>query len=243
MDLHLTGLTAVVTGGSAGIGAAIVRTLAAEGCNVEFCARDQARIDAMLASVEGLPGRIRARSVDVIDAEAFSSWLASLGPFDIFIPNVSAISKDWPPSIETDIRATVACTEAAIPFLQKSNHAAITYIGSKASSLAQPRSPSYGASKAAMAHYMKSLSKRLLPQIRVNVVSPGDTLFPGPLWDRVRTQSPERFERVMQLNPMGRLATPEEVARVVAFISSPAASFVAGANWYVDGSSIDHVYT
>jgi NAD(P)-dependent dehydrogenase (short-subunit alcohol dehydrogenase family) len=242
MDLHLTGLTAVVTGGSAGIGAAIVRTFAAEGCNVEFCARDRARIDAMLASLDGLPGRVRARSVDVTDTEAFSSWLASIGPFDIFVPNVSAISKKWSSSIETDIRSTIHCTEAAIPFLQESKHAAITYIGSKASSLAQPRSPAYGASKAAMAHYMKSLSKRLLPQIRVNVVSPGDTLFPGGLWDRVRTKSPEKFDHVVQVNPMGRLATPEEVALVVVFISSPAASFVAGANWYVDGSSTDHVY-
>lgn len=241
MDLHLSGLTAVVTGGSAGIGAAIVRTLAAEGCNVDLCARNQERIDATLASLEGLPGRVRARSVDVTDTEAFSSWLASIGPFDIFVPNVSALSKDWPASIETDIRSTIHCTEAAIPFLQKSNHAAITYIGSKSSSLAQPRSPAYGASKAAIAHYMKSLSKRLLPQIRVNVVSPGDTLFPGGFWDRVRVKSPEKFDHAVRVNPMGRLATPEEVARVVAFISSPAASFVAGANWYVDGGSIDRV--
>ena len=76
---------------------------------------------------------------------------------------------------------------------------------------------------------------------RCNTVSPGDTLCKGGLWDRVRTQEPGTFDKVLQRNPMQRLATPEEIARVVAFVSSPAASFVAGANWYVDGGSVNHV--
>jgi NAD(P)-dependent dehydrogenase (short-subunit alcohol dehydrogenase family) len=82
---------------------------------------------------------------------------------------------------------------------------------------------------------------RLLPGVRVNTVSPGDTLCEGGLWDRVRTQDPGTYGKVLQRNPMQRLATPEEIARVVAFVSSPAASFVAGANWYVDGGSVNHV--
>jgi len=75
----------------------------------------------------------------------------------------------------------------------------------------------------------------------VNTVSPGDTLFEGGLWDQERKNNPENFKTVVQRNPLGRLATPEEIARVVAFISSPSASFVAGANWYVDGNSTNHV--
>lgn len=242
MNLHINGLTAVVTGGSAGIGAAIVKAFAAEGCNVAFCARTQSRIDSMLASLEGLPGRVRGDSVDVTDTEGFAAWLGSIGRFDIFVPNVSALVSDWSKCIDTDIRSTVECTEAAVPFLQQSSHGAITYIGSKSSSWPQPRSPAYSAAKAAMTHYMRSLARRLLPAVRVNVVSPGDTLFPGGLWEEVRTQAPEKFARVVQLNPMGRLATPEEIARVVAFISSPAASFVAGANWFVDGGSTPNVF-
>ncbi|MBT9457198.1 MAG: SDR family oxidoreductase [Burkholderiaceae bacterium] len=241
MDLGLKGLRAVVTGGSAGIGAAVVRALAGEGCDVAFCARTPARIAASMTALQGLPGRVQAQAVDVTDTAQFQAWLATLGTFDIFVANVSALSGDWAAALATDIRATVDATEAALPYLQRSPHGALTYIGSKAGSLAAPNSAAYGAAKAAMAHYMKSLSARLLPAVRVNTVSPGDTLFDGGLWDRVRRDEPEAFQKVLQRNPMQRLATAEEIARVVAFVSSPAASFVAGANWYVDGGSVQHV--
>jgi 3-oxoacyl-[acyl-carrier protein] reductase len=241
MDLQLKGLRAVVTGGSSGIGAAIVRAFAAEGCEVFFCARDSGRIEAALQAMTGLPGRVSARALDVCDTAALRDWLAALGGFDIFVPNVSALSGDWEQAIRSDIRATVDATEAAVPWLQRSPQAAITYIGSKAGSLAAPNSAAYGAAKAALAHYMKSLSTRLLPGVRVNTVSPGDTLVVDGFWDRVRREEPEVFDRVLQRNPLQRLATPEEIARVVAFVSSPAASFVAGANWYVDGGSTAHV--
>jgi len=241
VDLRLCSLHAVVTGGSSGIGAAIVSALAAEGCKVSFCARTQQRVDSAVASMKHLPGSVSGRALDVSNEVELKAWLCELGAFDIFVANVSALSADWELAIATDIRATVNAVEAAVPILERSANAAITYIGSKAGSLAGPDSAAYGAAKAAMAHYMKSLSSRLLPHIRVNTVSPGDTLFEGGLWDSVRRDQPAAFERVVQRNPMGRLATPEEIANVVAFISSPAASFVAGANWYADGGSIAHV--
>lgn len=241
LNLQLTGLHAVVTGGSSGIGAAIVHALAAEGCRVSFCARRQVQIDAALGLLAELPGTVQAKAIDVTDSAKFAKWLKTLDPFDIFVPNVSALSTDWRESLQTDVQATVDATEAAIPILLSSPHGAITYIGSKAGSLAGPKSASYGAAKAAVAHYMKSLALRLLPTVRVNTVSPGDTLFAGGLWDQVRLNDPELFKTVVQRNPLNRLATPEEIARVVAFVSSPAASFVAGANWYVDGGSTNHV--
>lgn len=241
MDLQLSGLHAVVTGGSSGIGAAIVQALASEGCRVSFCAREQSRIDTLRSGLQNLAGEVQGYSVDVCDEPAFADWLERLGAFDIFIPNVSAISSDWKASLAIDISATVANCEAVLPYLLKSDSAALTYIGSKAGSIEAPNSASYGASKAAMAHYMKSLSTRLLPRLRVNTVSPGDTLAPDGLWDRVRLNNPDEYAKVVQRNPMGRLATAEEIARVVAFVSSPAASFVSGANWYVDGGSVGHV--
>ncbi|MDD5674702.1 MAG: SDR family NAD(P)-dependent oxidoreductase [Chitinivibrionales bacterium] len=241
MDLKLAGLKAVVIGGSTSIGAAIVRAFAAEGGNVAFCARNQAHIDAMLRSAEALPGAVTARQLDFTDSDRFKQWLDDLGAFDIFVPNVSAISGEWETAIQVDVRATVNATEAAVPFLMRSSNAAITYIGSKASSMALPGFAAYGAVKAAMTHYMKSLSLQVLPTVRVNTVSPGDTLCKDGVWERIRLQDPEGFERGAQKTPMKRLCTAEEVARVVVFISSPAASFVAGANWFVDGGAIGGV--
>ncbi len=152
MNLRLTGLHAVVTGGSCGIGAAIVQALAAEGCRVSFCARRQAPIDETLSLLAHLPGAVQAQAVSVTDCANFTKWLETLGAFDIFVPNVSALSEDWKDSLQTDIQATVDATEAAVPFLLKSPHGAITYIGSKAGSMAAPKSAAYGAAKAAMAH-------------------------------------------------------------------------------------------
>ena len=195
----------------------------------------------MVAATKGSAGKVQGTVLDVVDTPAFHTWLNDIGPIDIFVPTVSAMSLDWDATLAIDIKATVALAESAIPHLSESNHAAITYIGSKASSLAAPGSSPYGAAKAAMAHYMKSLSARLLPTIRVNTVSPGDTLSDGGLWDKVQREEPERYLAVVRRNPMRRLATPDEIARVVAFISSPAASFVSGANWYVDGGSTSHV--
>lgn len=241
MNLQLSGLTAVVTGGSSGIGAAIVRTLATEGCDVAFCGRNEAKVLSQLHSTEGLPGRIRGRVLDVRDRDAVAAWFCELAAFDILVANVSALSSDWGEAMETDVRSTVEVTELAIPYLEKSRWAAITYIGSKAGSMPAPQSAAYGAAKAAMAHHIKSLSSRLLPRIRANTVSPGDTLIEDGHWGRVRERDPEGYEKVVARNPIGRLASPDEVAKVVAFISSPAASFVSGANWYVDGGSSNHV--
>lgn len=237
MDLQMKGLTAVVTGGTGGIGGAIVHTLAGEGCNVAFCSRSQANVDAMLASLAAYPVRTQGRAIDVTDAAAMQEWLAEIGTIDIFIANVSAISPQWDASIAVDIQATVDSVEAVLPYLRRSKHGALTYIGSLATDLTTYDAPGYSAAKTAMTYYMRSLSRVLASEgVRVNVVSPGTTLVQGGWWDRIRMNAPEAFENTRRSLPMGRLGTGEEVARVVAFISSPAASFVAGANWFVDGA-------
>ncbi len=243
MDLKLKGLSVLVTGGTAGIGEAIVKAMAQEGCDVAFCSRSPEKVAATLQSMQGSLGRVRGRAIDVTHGDDFSAWLRTLERVDVFIPNVSALSPDWEKSIAVDVLSTVRCVDAVLPYLAQSKHGAITYVGSKASSFGTPGFESYGAAKAAMTHYMKSLSRRLvLDGIRVNVVSPGDTFVEGGFWDNIKTHAASVYETTLKANPMGRLCTPEEVAKAVAFISSPAASFIAGANLMVDGGATEHVH-
>jgi 3-oxoacyl-[acyl-carrier protein] reductase len=243
MDLHIKGLNAVVTGGSAGIGRAIVATLADEGCNVWFCSRSANHVASTVEAMRGKSGRVHGAVVDVRDAGQVREWIGGIEAIDILVPTVSALSADWQASIDTDLLGTIATVQAALPRLQASRHGAITYVGSKAASFATPGFESYGAVKAALVHYMKSLSRELIGDgIRVNVVSPGDTYSEDGFWDNIKRNAPAVYEATVAANPLGRLGTPDEAARVVAFVSSPAASFLAGANLLVDGGATAHVH-
>lgn len=163
-----------------------------------------------------------------------------MGEFDIAVANVSALSGEWKAALETDLRGTVNVIEEVAPRIVGGG--AVTYVGSKASGIATPGFEAYGAIKAAMAHYARSAAEKLIGRgVRVNVVSPGDTFVEGGFWDEIRRTAPQAYDAAVAANPFGRLAKPEEIARVIAFISSPAASFVCGANWHVDGGATNHV--
>jgi 3-oxoacyl-[acyl-carrier protein] reductase len=252
MDLGLNGLRAIVTGSTAGIGRAIAQNLAKEGADVAICSRQQENVDATITAFSDYPGKVIGDAVDVTDPEGFKKWVdsvaAELGGIDIFIANVTAGSPPagssiWDAATNTDIQATVSCIDAALPLLKQSENGSIIYISSMAGIIATPAIPAYGAAKAAMTHYMKSLSKTLVNDgVRVNTVSPGDIITQGNVWDKVRIYKPELFEKVLKRNPRGSLGTPEEIAQVVSFIASPMASLVNGAHLVVDGCSTDHVH-
>lgn len=220
--------------------------LRAKGATVHFCGRGIQKIDALVTRLQStLPtaaGEVRGEVVDVTNREDLSRWFAKMDQVDIVISTVSALSPDWQASWEADVTGTLNVLSVCEEKLRSSPNAAFTYVGSKASGFATPGFESYGASKAAMAHTVKSAAVRLAPEkIRMNVVSPGDTFEEGGFWDNIRTNAPDVYESTLASNPLGRLATPQEIAQTVAFISSPMASFVSGANWYVDGAATTHV--
>ncbi|WP_439814639.1 SDR family NAD(P)-dependent oxidoreductase [Zavarzinia sp. CC-PAN008] len=246
MDLGLKGLRAAVTGGTRGIGRAIVETLAAEGCSVALCARKGDEVEATVAALKARGATATGQAVDVADAAALKRWVDAsaqeLGGLDILVANVSALAagtseEAWKAAFQVDLMGTINAVEAARPHLLESKAGSIVAISSISGVQVFGGADAYGTFKAALLFYVKGLSDELTPKgIRVNAVSPGSIFFEGGVWDMIKTHMPDRYNHMLSLNPMGRMGTPEEVARVTAFVSSPAASFVSGSNFVVDGA-------
>ncbi|MDB5731616.1 MAG: fabG 15 [Variovorax sp.] len=246
MDLGLKGLNALVTGGTKGIGRAIVETLVAEGANVALCARNADQVASTAAELSKTGPRVIGHAIDVGDGAALAKWVgetgAALGGIDIVVANVSAlaISSDdaaWLRGFEVDMMGTVRLVNAAMPLLEKSMGASIVTISSVSGREIDFAAGPYGAFKAAIVHYTQGLAHQLAgKRIRANSVSPGNTYFAGGVWNQIEKGNPAFFKEALGMNPMGRMATPQEIANGVVFLASPAASFITGTNLVVDGA-------
>ena len=246
MDLGLNGLRALVTGGTRGIGRSIVDTLAAEGASVGFCARTQDEVTATESELREAGRQVHGASVDVADGAALGAWVSSaaetLGGLDIVVANVSALAiphseENWQASFEVDVLGAVRLVDAAIPLLERSGAGSIVAISSVSGREIDFAAGPYGTAKAALVHYTQGLAYQLAGKgIRANTVSPGNVFFAGGVWDNMKQHNTELYDHALSLNPTGRMCTPEEVGRAVAFIASPAASFVSGSNLVVDGA-------
>jgi 3-oxoacyl-[acyl-carrier protein] reductase len=245
VDLGLEGLRALVTGGTRGIGRAIVDTLAAEGAAVGFCARTERDVADTVEELTKRGSVVVGRTVDVADEAGMQGWVADsaaeLGGVDIVVANVSALAipdepASWRASFDVDMMGTVGLVNAAMPYLERSTAASIVTIASVSGREIDFAAGPYGVFKAAIIHYTQGLAFQLAPKgIRANSLSPGNTYFSGGVWENIEQHNPELFAHAMGLNPTGRMAKPEEIARAAVFLASPAASFMTGANLLVDG--------
>jgi 3-oxoacyl-[acyl-carrier protein] reductase len=246
MDLRLKGKTAVITGGSKGIGLAIAELFADEGADVAICGRNANDVDKAVKSLSAKGVKAWGRAVDVADPAALKAWVegaaAALSGIDTIVCNVSALAvgdtpETWEKSFRTDMMHTVNSVAAAKPYLEKSKSASIIIVSSVSGFEVDFAAGSYGAIKAALIHYSKGLSNQLVAKgIRVNVVSPGNTYFEGGIWHNIERGNPDLFRTAMSLNPTGRMGTAAEVAAGVVFLASPVASRVSGTNLIVDGA-------
>jgi len=246
MDLGLKGRKVLVTGGTRGIGRAIADMFAAEGADVAICARDKTEVEAATAALEGNGGKAFGAVVDVSDGPAVTAWVgeaaAALGGIDIVVPNVSALAvaaneAAWQAGFQTDLMGSVRVVDAAMPWLERSDAGSIVIISSVSGREVDFAAGPYGAFKAALIHYAQGLAYQLAGKnIRANTVSPGNTYFPGGVWEKIEQGNPELFAQSLALNPTGRMGTPEETAAGIVFLSSPAASRVSGTNLIIDGA-------
>jgi 3-oxoacyl-[acyl-carrier protein] reductase len=246
MDLGLHGLNAIITGATRGIGRAIADTLADEGANVAVCARHADAVADAVAALQEKGVQATGRELDVGDGPALQEWVRDvadeLGGIDIVVSNVSALAlgvdeEAWRNEFQVDMMGAVRLVDAAMPSLEQSEAAYIVTISSVSGREIDFAAGAYGAVKAALVHYTQGLAYNLASKgIRANTVSPGNTYFPGGVWNQIETGNPELFAAALGLNPTGRMGTPQEMANAVAFIASPRASFITGANLVVDGA-------
>ncbi|MBM3378489.1 MAG: SDR family NAD(P)-dependent oxidoreductase [Betaproteobacteria bacterium] len=246
MDLGLKGLRAIITGGTKGIGRSIVETLAAEGATVAFCARNAGEVRQAVDTLSEKGHVVHGAVLDIADPASLAAWVgeaaAQMHGIDIVVANVSALAigadeASWRKGFEVDLMGTVRLVNAAMPHLESSKHPSIVTISSVSGREIDFAAGPYGAFKAAIIHYTQGLAFQLAPKgIRANTVSPGNTYFAGGVWNQIETGNPALFKQAMDLNPTGRMGTPQEMANATAFLASPASSFTTGTNLIVDGA-------
>ncbi len=246
MDLQLKGRTALVTGGTRGIGRAIVEGFLDEGADVCFCARTAADVEATEQALSSGESGIFGSTVDMGDGAAVDTWVKDCAErfdrIDVVVSNVSALAipdtdENWDASLRVDLMGTVRLIKAAMPYLERSDAASIVAIASVSGREVDFASGPYGTAKSAIIAYVQGLAYHLAGKgIRANTVSPGNTYFPGGVWESIEQDNPDLYESALGMNPTGRMGTPREMAAGVVFLSSPVSSFTTGTNLVIDGA-------
>jgi len=257
MDLGLKDKVAVITGGSVGIGLAVAEALAQEGVHLLICARAAERVQESAREISrkfgvktiGVPADVtNARDIDTV----IQAVEQEFGGADILINNagtgsnekiMTASDEKWQYYWDLHVMAAVRLSRGLIPFMQKRGGGVILNNASICAKQPLDYEPIYNVTKAALMMFSKTLSEEVVADdIRVNCINPGLVLTPD--WRKTATQltsgtgsTPDEYLDgiAKKFAPIGRFATPEELAHFFVFLCSDRASYCVGSTFYVDG--------
>jgi len=245
MDLGLTGKKAIIVGAARGIGMATAEILAREGCDLAITARSEDGVKDAVANLRKYGTKVIGSAVNVKKADDYKVWLAEtideLGGCDILVPISSSgggmgSEKYWHNAFEVDVMGPVRAVEAVLPGMTERKTGSIVLIATTSAGEAMGGPQAYNAMKASLITWGKQLAlAHGKDGIRVNVVSPGPVEFEGGNWDMIKGTMEKFYASTLRQQPQGRLGTPEEIARAICFLASPAASWCNGSHLVVDG--------
>jgi NAD(P)-dependent dehydrogenase (short-subunit alcohol dehydrogenase family) len=255
MDLNLEGCVAIVTGGTSGIGLATARQFLREGASVAICGRDPERLDAARSALGASDDRLLAQRCDVLKkddvaafAEAVRGWR---GRADILINNAGqgrmstfadTTDEAWHEELELKFFSQILPVRAFKPLLDQSPSAAIVAVNALLAYQPEPYMVCTSAARAGVQNLVKSLSREFAPKIRVNSIVLG--LVDSNQWKRRfaaredKAQSRDEWYGALARArhiPLERIGEPDEVARAIVFLASPAAGYITGAQLEVSG--------
>ncbi len=232
---ELSGLTALVTGGTAGIGFETARLLAAEGATVIITGRSADRGAAAAAELG-----VRFIAADLADLESVKALVRQCGDVDIVVNNAASfpgaltVEQDvatFESTFDTNVRGAYFLVAALVPGMLRRGRGSIVNVTSMVAFKGVPGASSYSASKAALESLTRTWATEFGPQgVRVNSVAPGPTATPG-----VAAEWGDTNGELGRALPLGRTAQPAEIAQAVLFLASPRASFITGSTLHADG--------
>jgi NAD(P)-dependent dehydrogenase (short-subunit alcohol dehydrogenase family) len=263
MDLELKGKLCFITGGSVGIGLAVAHALAAEGVNIVICARDKARVEREAAEI-GRAHRVLSLGIqaDVTKKEDIEEAAARIAReydgLDILINNagcgtsetiMEAPDEKWQHYWDLHVMAAIRFSRALVPLMRKRGGGVILNTASIAAKQPMFYEPIYNTTKAALMMFSKCLANELIKDnIRVNTINPGFILTPdwkktaGILTQGTSTTVDQYLDKIAKDNaPIGRFATPEELAAFYVFMCSARSSYCVGSTYVVDGGLLKTV--
>jgi 3-oxoacyl-[acyl-carrier protein] reductase len=250
MQLNLEGKTALITGSSKGIGFCIAQVLQAEGCKVAINSRNSEQLNKATAKIPGSIGLV-GDVTQVIDAQRIVyEVIKAFGKLDILVCNAGG-GKSVPPGEETpeewqrvfslNLWSTINTVSAARHTLEDSKGVIICISSICGLETIADAPITYSAAKAALHSYVRGISRPLGKNgVRINAIAPGNILFDGSVWSRKLSENSLAVQSMLERDvSLGCLGQPQDIANLVAYLSSAHASFASGAIWTLDGGQVN----